>query len=319
MAASAVRALAGLWALYQGFRLAAFIQSHFFHKSTLDRLQTPGAQGGEDDSAWALVTGATDGIGKGFAEELCARGFNVIIHGRNETKLEKVKSSLQTRWPKCQIRTLRMDASREAGDADAMARTACALQPLNLRILINNVGGSSGSISFMPLQDRTPEQIRSVLEVNVRFPTEITRALLPQLQRNGSALIMNIGSATSELSLPYLSIYSGCKGYNQCWSRCLEAEMRAENHDVEVLCILVAAVATELSPRPLSLFVPNARQMAGYALGKVGCGRGEIFGYWGHHLQVMMFRAMPSFMARKAVVDVGKKEKLEDEKRTASR
>lgn len=318
MIASTLITLASLWALYQGSQLASFLQINFLHKSTLDRLQANSAKSGLK-SAWALVTGATDGIGKGFAEELCARGFNVVLHGRNERKLEDVKNDLLKRWPQRQIRTLKIDASQEAGNADAIARAAAELKDINLKALINNVGGSSGNLSFVPLHERTPEQIRSILDVNVRFPTEITRALLPQLRKNGSGLIMNIGSLTSEFGLPYLSVYSGCKGYNVCWSRCLEAEMTAENLDIEVLCILVGAVATDLVPRPVSLFVPNARQMAKYALDKVGCGRSETFGYWAHGLQAFMFKMMPTWLAKKTIVDVGKKEKLEDEQRAQNR
>ena len=49
---------------------------------------------------WALVTGATDGIGFGFGQELCARGFNVILHGRNAEKLDRRRRELQTLFPK---------------------------------------------------------------------------------------------------------------------------------------------------------------------------------------------------------------------------
>ena len=56
-----------------------------------------------DKECWALITGASDGIGFGLAEELCLRGFNVILHSRNRDKLELKKRELEAQFPKSQI------------------------------------------------------------------------------------------------------------------------------------------------------------------------------------------------------------------------
>ena len=62
-------------------------------------------------NTWALVTGASDGIGLGFAQELAQLGFNVVLHGRNPTKLEKVKGRLQQKYPNVSFRFAVVDAS----------------------------------------------------------------------------------------------------------------------------------------------------------------------------------------------------------------
>ncbi|EME48523.1 hypothetical protein DOTSEDRAFT_141627 [Dothistroma septosporum NZE10] len=304
--------------LYYAARLASFIHLHFFHQSTLQRYRQ--ARGRPEESAWALVTGATDGIGKGFAEELCHRGFNVVIHGRNQHKLESVKSLLNKSWPNQQVQILKIDASKDAGNADVLSRAAANLTNFDLKVLINNLGGNGGlGVSFMPLHERTPVQIRAVMDINARFPTEITRAVLPQLRENSPALIINVGSTTSDFGLPYLSIYSGCKSYNKGWSRSLTAEMRAEESNVEVFCLMVSAVATNYVPRAASLFAPTARQMASYSLDKVGCGKSIVFGYWAHAVQAAFFYALPDWLAEKTIIDVGIKEKKEDEERAKKR
>lgn len=260
-------------------------------------------------------TGATDGIGKGFAEELCERNFNIVIHGRNEQKLEALKRSLEQRSPGVEVRTLQIDAGNEASKDEAFARAASAVKDINLKILINNVGGSGGLASFRSFQERSSSEVSAFLDINARFPTEITRSLLPHLRTQTSALVLNIGSSTSEFGLPYLGVYSGCKAYNKGWSQSLAAEMKAERADVEVMCVLVSAVATDNAPRDLSLTVPSARQMARYSLHKVGCGQSVVFGYWAHALQAAIFDSLPKWIREKAVIDIGKMEKAEEEKR----
>lgn len=310
--APGLTALGGLVALYHAYKVATFINVHFLHRSALRRyLKTRKG----DEAGWALVTGSTDGIGKGFAEELCHRGFNIVLHGRNESKLENLEKCLSQKYPKSQIRILRIDAAQEASSPEAFSRAVTSLSDIDLKILINNVGGSSGLPSFVPLSERTSEQVGAFMDVNARFPTEITRALLPLLQKSSPALVMNIGSCTSEFGIPYLSVYSGCKAYNKGWSESLASEMQAEKTGVEVLCIMVSAVATDSYPKSLSVLIPSARKMASSALEKVGCGRSVVFGYWGHQVQALMMDYLPASVTRRAVIDIGKQEKVEEEER----
>ncbi|CAF4357717.1 unnamed protein product, partial [Adineta steineri] len=84
------------------------------------------------DTIWALVTGASDGIGKAIALELSSRGFKVILHGRNRTKLEAVAKEL-----KGETKIFVMDGSNfSRNDIDRMKQE---LQSLEIGILINNV------------------------------------------------------------------------------------------------------------------------------------------------------------------------------------
>lgn len=100
-------AIGGLWVLYQLHNLGSFAYLHFLRRSSLGRYMQSDSQG----SAWALVTSASDGIGRGFAEELCHRGFNVVIHGQNEKKLEQVRDPLLEQWPTRELRLLIIDAT----------------------------------------------------------------------------------------------------------------------------------------------------------------------------------------------------------------
>jgi hypothetical protein len=109
---------------------------YFLYSNNSSRYKI-GASPGPQQS-WALVTGASDGIGKGFAQELCSRGFNVIIHGRNEKKLLGVKKELESQWKDVQIKVFVMDAGNAQGwTEDDDKKVLDAVKGLNLTLLVS--------------------------------------------------------------------------------------------------------------------------------------------------------------------------------------
>ncbi|KXS97642.1 hypothetical protein AC579_1169 [Pseudocercospora musae] len=302
-ALAVIASIGGLWATSQTSNLAASFYMYFLRRTSLGRYSKTSS----GKAAWALVTGATDGIGRGFAEELCQRAFNVVLHGRNQEKLENERQKLLERWPQREVKLLKIDAA------------TAQLKDVDLKVLVNNVGGSGGMASFQPLHERAPRDVARFINTNATFATELTKAFLPQLQKNVPALILNIGSAVSDFGLPYLSVYSGTKAYVKGWSSSLHAEMRADGHDIEIMCLLVAAVGTDYSPRPETLFEPNTRTLAKSALDIVGCGRSSVFPYWPHALQASFFQALPRVIAEAAVIERGKQERLLDVERMKKR
>jgi short-subunit dehydrogenase len=89
--------------------------------------------------SWAFVTGSTDGIGFGFADQLAARGFNVIICARNPTKLAAKKQLLEKKHPKVKFATIQADFSNIT-DPSLAERIAKELEQYDVSILVNNVG-----------------------------------------------------------------------------------------------------------------------------------------------------------------------------------
>jgi 17beta-estradiol 17-dehydrogenase / very-long-chain 3-oxoacyl-CoA reductase len=166
----------------------------------------------------------------------------VILHGRNPTKLEGVKSALLKQWPNRQIRFVVLDVADSARDYAAVERIASELKAdgIKISVLINNVGGAGGvAKTWLPLHLREGKEIDILIDVNATFTSQLTRALLPQLFESKPALIINIGSVTGELPSPYLTPYAGSKAYIAAWSRGLRAELLCEKKDVEVLHINV--------------------------------------------------------------------------------
>ncbi len=256
---------------------------------------------------WALVTGASDGIGKGFAGELCRRGFNVIIHGRNEKKLQGVKAELEKEFPGREIRLLVLDAVDTNWTEKTDSFVLNTVKDLNLTILINNVGGGAGiKPDFATVVQRSAKDMDTWINVNLRFMTQITRVLIPTLSKDKSqrSVICNISSGAELLPSPYLVVYSATKAYVSRWSLSLDAELRAGGHNIDTHSYIVGEVVTAGSGRDqsmVSLFSPGVKTFASAALSKLGAGHVVCTPYWPHGIQVAVMTALPPWVGAQFV------------------
>ncbi|KKY32785.1 putative short chain dehydrogenase [Diaporthe ampelina] len=281
---------------------------------------------------WALVTGASDGIGKQFCHQLAARGFNVVLHGRNPSKLARVRHELARAFPQRQFRQLIADGSaiacngcRQASAASAASATtpttttedkghvnvdfdavAASLADINLTVLVNNAGGGVANPVYQFLQHCPDARLVGNINLNAVFPLLMQARLLPQLLRNAPSLVVNIGSL-SDNGLPMLASYASSKRFGDTASRILSRELvlQGRHADLEVLSVRVGEVtATSYNSHPVSFFEPNAATMAAAALARVGCGRPSVVGYFPHALQQAAMDLAPSWAREKSMLDV---------------
>jgi 17beta-estradiol 17-dehydrogenase / very-long-chain 3-oxoacyl-CoA reductase len=264
----------------------------------------------EADQSWALVTGASDGIGRAFAFELCSRGVNVIIHGRNEEKLLKMQRELLGKYSTRLVEIAVIDAAVYDNNAalTSLVERCKSLSKGRLRILVNNVGGANnliGDTVLRALGNTSLGEVDTLINVNVRFPTLLTTALLPLFTASDhpQSLIINIGSIAGVTAVPYTVVYGGCKSFNLSFSKSLAAELKALGHDkqVEVLGIIVGSVDTPGAPatEEEALITITPQQMARGALSCVGHGKRLVFGHWKHSLTVRLMSILPeSFLIK---------------------
>lgn len=252
----------------------------YFRPSTLPRYNPAGKD------AWALVTGASGGIGFGFAQELSKNGFNVFLHGRDSEKLTRRQQELQAGFPTTKYRIIVSNAGDVSDNIDAIATV---IGNAHLTVLINNVGGESRA--YRGLGELTCRDALNTISTNITFMTQVTRALLPVLEKNGPSLVMNISSLAS-YGIPFIPVYSGSKGFVDSFSHSLRAEMKADKKDVEVLCVRVGSVKSQGNDVELSLSTPDSRTMAAAALNRVGSG-GMVVGYWGHAIPELSTTLLP--------------------------
>lgn len=215
---------------------------------------------------WAVVTGASDGLGKEYALQLAAKGFNLVLVSRTQSKLDTLADDIK-KSKDVQIKTLAMDFSKDNNeDYDRLSQL---IQGLDVGILINNVGQShSMPVSFL---ETSREELQSIVTINCMGTLKVTQVVAPILKQRKSGLILTMGSFAGWTPTPYLATYSGSKAFLQQWSVALASELADDN--VDVYLVLSHLVTTAMSKvRRASLLVPNARPFVKSALGKIGLG-----------------------------------------------
>ncbi|HEY4454089.1 MAG TPA: SDR family NAD(P)-dependent oxidoreductase [Pseudonocardiaceae bacterium] len=223
----------------------------------------------------ALITGATSGIGKAFAERLAADDYDLVIVGRRQERLDEFAAT----HSEVKVRTLAADLATDDG-IDAVARI-CADEPLDL--LVNNAGVAH----YMPLADLPTRQARELVKVKVLAPTLLARAAVGGMQERGRGAIVNVAGMIAfsgpapHTQMPRRAIYAGTLAHLVAMSQTLSAELEGTGVRVEVVC--PGVVATEFHevqgmdlsaiPRMSAADVVTAA-LRGLELGEVVCAPG---------------------------------------------
>ncbi|KAI1194479.1 hypothetical protein F5X97DRAFT_310988 [Nemania serpens] len=274
-------ALAGLGALWLGSKVLGFLRlvlGIFVLGGT--NLRKYGGKG-----TWAVVTGASDGLGKEFAAQLAAKGFNLLLVSRTQSKLESFQNELRAKYPSLQTDILAMDFAAVDNDAD-YARLAKRIDGLDVGILINNVGQSHSIPVPFTLTDET--EMENIININCRGTLKVTRIVAPGMQTRRRGLILTMGSFGGWMPTPLLATYSGSKAFLQFWSTALAAELKPDNVDVQLVLSYLVTTAMSKVRRP-SLLIPSPKPFVRAALGKVGVGSWHNTAYtytphWSHAL-----------------------------------
>ena len=159
--------------------------------------------------SWALVTGPTDGIGKGFAFQLARAGLNLVLVGRNPEKLNDVSDSIQAKYGKTQIKNVVVDFSGDL--SEGIKRISEVIEGLDVGVLVNNVGVSYPYARFFHEVDE--ELLKNLIQINVVGTTKVTQAVLPGMLKRKRGAIVNIGSGAAIVipSDPLYAVYAATK------------------------------------------------------------------------------------------------------------
>ena len=179
---------------------------------------------------FALITGATSGIGEAFARELPA-GTDLFLTGRDAAGLAALAGELAGVGRV--VETLAADLAEESGRRALIARAA--ERPLDL--LVNNAGLGY----FGPLLEHEPEQQSEMIQVNCLAPVLLTRALLPDMLaravgRGRRAGVIVVASTAAFFPLPGLATYTATKAFDLSFAESLAGELHRSPVDVLALC-----------------------------------------------------------------------------------
>ncbi|KAK5114027.1 hypothetical protein LTR85_010333 [Meristemomyces frigidus] len=261
-----------------------------------------------ETGSWALVTGASDGIGRAFVDELLDRGFNVMLHGRNREKLERITKALAEQFPRRTIDFVVADASSLDHPEDAVVEKVQQL-PGKLTVLVNNVGGVPTKPQYVSLHKITADSIDTQININARFPTQLIRALLPTLQENQPSIILTCGSAGGISGAPYIATYTATKAYVHNLTQSLKAEMVVEGFapdkkytkGVEVQGYIIGNTRSAQNTTEMPYFTASARECAKGCLARIGSGKALEYPTWKVAMQIGLMVTLPEAVTRKAV------------------
>jgi len=247
-------------------------------------------RGGANNRGWALVTGCTNGIGRGFAEALAKRGFNIVLLSRNLDKLRKLAQQLEQ---DSKILTKIITAEASKPTKDLLNSIVTQLQGLELRVLVNNVGVNLDIPA--ELVDNTDEDIERIINVNNMFSTKLTRCCLPLLRRrpgHGRSLIIDISSFMGSHPSGLLGVYCASKAYNAALSKSVRCEVGSWNIDVEAITPQYVVSNMSKIKRP-SFFIPTPQRFANDSLNQIMANGFVSNPYWVHRLVLAFTDSLP--------------------------
>lgn len=247
-----------------------------------------------DYGEWAVVTGATDGIGRAYAFKLAKLGLKVLLISRTESKLVEVKKEITDKFTKATVEHLAIDFSNF--DDEARDKVKEKVQNKDVGVLINNVGVSYPFTKyFHELKD---EEIAALVELNVNSTVWMSRIVLGTEETEGMVkrrrgAIVNTSSGAGRATSPLLCEYSGAKSFIEMFSKGLKAELANYNIHVQVQAPLF--VATKLAKiRKTSITVPSPGAYVNSAAKHIGY-EDSVSPYWSHALQLWALRQLPEW------------------------
>jgi uncharacterized protein len=182
---------------------------------------------------WAVVAGASEGLGAAWAEALARRGLNVLAVGRRPEPLERTARRLEAEHG-VEVRTLAADLA-EPGFTD---RLAAAGSGLEIGTAVYNA-----AFSFTgPLLDHSPQRAQRLVDVNVRGPLALIYQLVPAMIERGRGTLVLMSSLAGNQGGPGLAAYAASKAFATSLAESLHAELRPAG--VDVLACVAGAVRT---------------------------------------------------------------------------
>jgi short-subunit dehydrogenase len=204
-----------------------------------------------------LITGASGGIGKEFAQIFARKGYNLVLVARNENKLQQIAKSFEKEYD-IRVTVLPFDLSQT--NSASKLYSEIKDRKIQIDILINNAGiGDYGYFMESDLK-RTSDMIN----LNITTLTELSLLFLKEMKTRNNGKILNIASTASFQPVPKFAVYAATKSYVLNFTEALHYELKGTNVSASVLC-----------PGPTSTGFEKSANMIGSNLFKSGVMKAE--------------------------------------------
>jgi uncharacterized protein len=251
----------------------------------------PNSPGAAWRGKWALVTGASAGIGKALAEELAAGGVNLILIARRADRLEDLARKLTAAH---KIRAEVFPADLAQRDTPEKIFEFARQKPITVDLLINNAGfGAYGK--FTSVDSR---RLLDMVQVNCAAVVHLTHLFLPGMIQRRSGDVLIVASTASFQAVPYISTYAATKAFDLLLAEGLAEEMKP--HGIRVCALCPGSTESEFrqvanqSQAPASKHRQEpANKVARVGLAAVAAGKSYVISGTGNYLGTHAQRLVP--------------------------
>ena len=235
---------------------------------------------------WALVTGASSGLGAEFARQLAARGLNVALVARRAQPMEALKSELEKKHS-VDVRVIPSDLSRH----DFLPALLDAVKDVEVGLLVNNAGFAiSGDFLKQDLSRNT-----ELVHVNVRAPMMLAHAFGNQMATRGHGGIVFTASIVGFMAMPGWSNYAASKAYDLLLAEGIGYELKRAGVDVLALCPGTTRTGFQDVAGTNAFLSMGADKVTAMALNALGSRRTIVAG-WHNAMITLATRFGPRFV-----------------------
>jgi len=184
---------------------------------------------GHHQRPFAVITGASRGIGAAYARAMAHRGFDLLLVSRNDVRLQAIATTLQHTYG-VQIQTAVLDLAQP--DAGHQLFVLSRQEREHVDLLINNAGfGMYGSFVDMALP-----RLHEMLRLHVNTVVDSTRLFLPSMIERKSGAIINVASLAGLFPIPYMAEYAATKAFIISFSEAIAEEVRPSGVYIQACC-----------------------------------------------------------------------------------
>ncbi len=176
----------------------------------------------------AVITGATSGIGREFADIFAGKGYDLFLASRNREKMDGIKKTIEARH-KITVTTLPIDLAQPSS-AHKVYEEATA-HKLDVQVLVNNAGFAAAAEHV----DLDVRKVEEMIQLNIITPTELCSFFGGDMKKKKRGYILNVASTAAYQPTPYVAVYGATKSYVLSFSEALAKEF--EDYNVVVTCL----------------------------------------------------------------------------------
>lgn len=189
-------------------------------------------------SQTVLITGASAGIGREFAEALARRGADLVLVARRRDRLEELAATLRGSYG---VAVHVMADDLALPEPGPRLRSALFERGISVTCLVNNAGFGT----FGPFAEEDPTRLAQEIAVDVSAPVSLSHAFLPDLQKKGDGFLINVASMAAYTATPRMAVYGASKAFVLSFTEALWAELRGTG--LTVFALSPGATNTEFN------------------------------------------------------------------------